>query len=320
MLSIITRSNNPYTAEHIKYFLNSRVLKRKRGPQSVIDSLVRGLAELGEPFRLNPALSDIDAADTVVVISGIKALQEAIELKKAGAVKKLCAGPCVTVLPSEEGGIMLDKNIDHVIVPSQWVRDLYISLHPGLTQKIIVWPAGVEDAEDIETSQNDGGAGNAAATKENKESCLIYRKGCDEDIFYTVKKTLSDKGIAYDILDYGSFRQKDFFDALAKSAYMVYLSASESQGLALQEAWIRNVPTFVWDRGYWEYKGMTFKHELISAPYLTPETGMSFGGAADFEANFDVFLKSLGTFAPRGYSEQHFTDKVCAKLLVDAIK
>ena len=51
----------------------------------------------------------------------------------------------------------------------------------------------------------------------------------------------------------------------------VFLSSSESQGIALAEAWSMNVPTFVWNPKPKELNGRYFP-SVDSAPYLTPET------------------------------------------------
>lgn len=177
-------------------------------------------------------------------------------------------------------------------------------MSPELTNKITVWPAGVE---------------NVGISNKDKNMCLVYKKNCPEEILNSVEKSLKERKIKYKVLTYGNFNQNDFFNALSQSKYMIYLSPSESQGLALNEAWIRDVPTLVWDRGYWQYKDHTFKHSLISAPYLTPETGLAFVDTEDFNKTLEDFLTTLPTFTPRKYSLEHFTDKVSAKLLIDSI-
>ena len=93
---------------------------------------------------------------------------------------------------------------------------------------------------------------------------------------------------------------------------MIYLSESESQGLALQEAWIRNVPTLVWDGGYWQCGKYKWQGSS-SAPYLTKDCGMFFKGKEDFINKFETFLKNLPNFQPREYSLENFTDETATK-------
>jgi hypothetical protein len=48
----------------------------------------------------------------------------------------------------------------------------------------------------------------------------------------------------------------------------IYLQTTETQGMALQEARMMNVPTFVWNRGYFKNKYLFWADSKISAPYL----------------------------------------------------
>ena len=93
---------------------------------------------------------------------------------------------------------------------------------------------------------------------------------------------------------------------LANSKFMVYLTESESQGIALHEAWMAGVPTLVWNRGFYFYKGYRWQDEKIPAPYLTPECGSFFKDEIDFENRLGVFLKDYQNFAPRPYSLLNF--------------
>ena len=88
--------------------------------------------------------------------------------------------------------------------------------------------------------------------------------------------------------------------------YIIYLQASESQGLALQEAWSYNVPTLVYQNEKMVYKGYTIEAEKLSAPYLTNEAGQFF--TLD---NLKEILSNLNlnNFDPKRYCEDNLSDK-----------
>lgn len=283
------------------YFRFKKYLKnhlfRYGGPEAVLGSLIRGFDKLKVDYQLNPQVNEI--SDIVCVLSGVKALKWAIEAKKKGKIKKIIAGPNIVITPEDASGILLDEAIDLVIVPSQWVKDFYTSFKPGFDKKIRVWAAGVEIPPQ---------------SKEKRERCLIYKKNVDKELFSFVVKYLKSKNIDYKIIKYGKYKKEKYFEVLKKVKFAIFLSQSESQGLALQEAWIRNVPTLVWNRGYFEYKGVGRKvFGNISALYLTEECGIFFRDKEDFKNKFNIFIKNLSNFKPKEYVLRNFTDEISAQ-------
>ncbi len=276
------------------------------GPQSVLDSLTRGLKSLKVDYKLNPRVKDIPLGAFVGVLNNVKALKWAVEAKKAGKIKKIIAGPNIVVLPHDGDGIIKDTAIDVIILPSQWSKDFWVSLVPELKNKIKVWPAGTEIPP---------------LSSKLKNGCLIYKKRVDEKLFSELLKYLEGQNINYKILRYGRYKHEDYFRLLEESEFMIWLSQSESQGLALCEAWMRNVPTLVWNRGFMEYKNYKWYNEKISAPYLTDETGMFFKDIDDFKEKLPVFLKKMraGGFRPREYAVQNFSDETAAKKYLELI-
>ncbi len=267
------------------------------GPQAVLESLIRGFDILDVDYQLNPPINDI--SDAVCVISGVNALKWAIKAKKEGKIKRIVAGPNIIVTPEDANAILLNEAIDLVIVPSQWVKDFYASFKPGFGKKIRVWPAGVEVCPESDKKRN---------------GCLVYKKNVDENLFNSILKYLKSQNIDYKIIKYRRYKKEKYFRILEKVKFMIYLSKSESQGLALQEAWMRDVPTLVWNRGYFKHKKNNKKiFGNISAPYLTKECGMFFRNKEDFESKFNIFTKDFSNFKPREYSLKNFTDEISAK-------
>jgi len=292
-----------YTPEslHIYTEQSCAISRVKAFIKNLIDSLVRGLRELDMQVAIDK--KPAEPIDVACVLSGTCALQRVIEWKRKGLVKKIVAGPNIVVFPDDVQDIMRDDAIDVIVVPAQWVKDLWVSLRPELAPRIAVWAAGVQDPGEVPQGARSG--------------LLIYKKHAPKYIFDAVVRHLADTHIPYVVLEYGSFDQRDYFALLETVSGMIYLTESESQGLALAEAWIRGVPTLVWDRGLFTGGGREWSG-ASSAPYLVDACGMRFKGAEDLAVLSD-FMASLGSFRTRAYALEHFTDRKSAERYLSII-
>ncbi|MEK7212435.1 MAG: hypothetical protein AAB686_02050 [Patescibacteria group bacterium] len=312
-LAILTRSprTRVINVQHLKSLIRRLFLfitrqSASRGPEAVLQSLLRGLGELNYAYKLNPPLEEIFSAETVYVPSEVEALKWAVARKKEGKIKKLVTGPNIVIVPVHQEKVIMDPAIDVVLVPSAWVKDFYCSFGTDFCKRIRIWAAGTEIF---------------APSGEKRDLVLIYKKETEENLFSEVVRVLQAARAKTEVLTYGNFRRQDYLHLLKQVKYMVYLTAFESQGLALHEAWMLDVPTLVWDRGYWARKdyGCKFIGDT-NAPYLTPECGLEFKGADDFPAKLEQFLNNLSQFSPRRYSLENFTDKICAEKFVKIIQ
>ncbi len=312
MIIILTKpiGFHPFNSEWLKYYAG-KITGKRRGPEMVAQSLSRGLIELGVPHRLNPFFvphsmpHQIEKDFIVHVVSGARTLQWALKLKRKGKIARLIAGPAISVVPEDHNSILKNPLIDTIVFPGQWTKDFFSSIDPYFKNKIEVWPAGVRS--DVPASNRKNGHG------------IIYCKSVTPEIRETVARELEAKKINHTIFEYGNFRQSDYFSALEKADWMIYLSPSESQGIALQEAWIRDVPTLVWNPGVWKYQKYSWKDSLISSPYLSPESGMTFTTAVDFKPDFKKFLQQLPKFTPRIYCMKNLTDIRSAQRFLEII-
>lgn len=301
-LVILTKSPraNFFSKEFHKGWLR-KIIKKDRGPKAVTASLLRGLNELGFAYKLNPKIREIGAHDTLWINESLDALGWAIHFK--GKENTLIVGPNLVITPLDHKEILCDKAIDIILQPSAWTKDFMIMVKPELKDKLRIWPAGVALAE----TKNIGKSIDMLVyTKNNAEKKLLDR----------IILSLKERKLAFDIIDYGAFKQRDYFDKLERSRSLLYLSNSESQGLAIQEAWARNVPTLVFDSGYFNYKQYHYPYEKISAPYLNDQNGMFFT-ADNFDEIFAQFWNKLAAFAPRAYVEKNLSDRVCAERFLD---
>lgn len=288
MITIYTHTWNPFTKEFWKW-LARKLVGKFSGPDAVACSLVRGLKELKMPFLYNPLFCH---GDTAVVLSGVCVLKKVIALKEDGRFKKLIAGPNIVISLNEHNSIIQSKHIDHVLVPSQWVAQLWLSKAPKISDRLVVWPAGVKITE--------------SSTRDGRP--IIYDKLKDLNLTESIKATI---GQPVNLFSYGSFDQKDYLRSLLTAPYIIYLSQSESQGIALLESWARNVPTFVYKSDGYKTADVTWYDEKINAPYLTETCG----GFFKTFSRLDKLIKNSATFNPKGYCAQYLSDTASAKKL-----
>lgn len=291
--------------EYWKYTLRD-FSKKTRGPKSVFESLQRGLHEINQSYVVNKIPSKNERDAVVHVLSGVQALKDAIALKKAGVIKTIVAGPNIVVTPADHNKLITNPLIDSILVPSQWIQDLYAMYDPALISKISIWPAGVAIP---------------ALTSEVQKTfdCLVYKKDVPRDLYEHAIAELKSRNIPYRVIQYGNYSPEAYYNLLLNCKYMIYLQNVESQGLSLQEAWARNIPTLVWNKETFTYpQGFTVTGN-INAPYLSAQNGQYFKDKENFTPAFDSFIKNLINFKPRQDCISRLSDKASAEKYVSII-
>ncbi len=273
------------------------------GPQAVIKSLLAGLNELKVPHHYNPWQHQVTSV--VGVIRGVETLRWAIAQKQKGFIRTIVAGPNIVVVPADENRLIMHPEIDTIVVPSPWNKDWWVSLDQSLERRVKPWAAGVDD----------NGAG-----RDSKGICLVYSKNVDEKVFNQIIESLWTHKLSIAVSSYGQFHQHEYFRLLKKTRMLVYLSNFESQGLALHEAWMADIPTLIWNKGELHYNEYQWRDPLLSAPYFDPQCGMMFTGEIDFESALIEFLEKYDTFTPRRYSLAHFTNAITARKYLDIVE
>ena len=292
MIGIHTHSTKFYHLEFWRYVISVYVLHKQRGPDAVRDSLILGLKELDIKFVLDPK----QPREVTVVLSGIEALRQSVTAKHSGQIKKLVAGPNIVMHPYHAKRIICNEAIDAVLVPSKWVADFWAQEAPELRSKLVVWPAGVTTA--------------VASTRNGPP--IIYDKLGNSALLAEIKKVTSSETIVF---TYGSFSKQQYLQALAKAPYLIYLAKSESQGLALQEAWAHDVPTIVNESHYWRNGELSWESDQINAPYLTTETGLIFKKVADLP----VLIQKSVTLYPKIYCDRELSNAVTTSKLLSLL-
>ena len=312
-LTILTKSPW-YTIDRLfeesKYLLKQKINTKKNqfsnygGHNAVTSSLINGLMKLDYSFVLNPKLSK-QFSRHVHVLSIIYALDLSINLKKKGKINRLTAGPNLVFLPDDYNSIICSEEIDKILVPSEWVRDAYVYYFPKLEGKIICWFAGV-DADFWKTSHNN-----------TKNNCILYTKNITNKFRKKIKTILNQYDWNVDEIMYGNYDLFTWKSKLDSASLAVFLSSSESQGIALAEAWSMNVPTFVWNPKPKELNGRYFP-SVDSAPYLTPETGISWKTENEFQDALNRFIEK-NRFQPRKWILENMTQEISTKLFVNKV-
>lgn len=280
---------------------------RYGGHYSVTRSMIEGLEQLGLPHCYNPKfLSSLTSR--VVVLAGATAVKQAIQYKRAGKIEYLAVGPNVVTFACERDYLLSDPAIDLVVVPSEWVAEMYLEDDPGLASKLFVWPAGVDERywSPLESASRD--------------KVILYDKlfRADRRVLEDVKQHLLDEG--FDVLEvrYGAYDLQSFRTLLRQCAFMVAFTDSESQGIAWAEAWSCEVPTFVYRRFEAWFAGR--RYMCSSAPYLSPQCGAFFGDVTEFkQIVFDLGSGRMSGLAPRQWLLANMTDAVCAQRLFDRV-
>lgn len=300
MISIYTRTNNILKKEFWKWFIKKKIFRKYSGPDAVVESLVLGLNELGIPFEMNPLKPKYDI---VHVLSGIEILKEMITSRERGTIKTLIAGPSLVVTPYESNNIIQNKNIDVFLLPSKWTRDFYVSLVPELDSKIKIWPAGVTIPSEVSSKQN----------------VLVYKKDISDEIFDKIIKTLDGKKVKYNVIKYGEHNKRQYQDELRKTSLLIYLQTTESQGIALQEAWSFDIPTMVLRNHTWADGTYSWSDDKISAPYLNDYNGLFFT-LENFDQEFTKIMNNDYKFTPRQYCINNLSNSATTKIYIDIIK
>lgn len=293
----------------IKYFFNNRPIGSHpfyRGHVAVTRSLIDGLDKSTISYNYNPYFVH-EVAPIVIVLAGVSTLQQAINLKRKGKIRKLLAGPNIVVFSSDFNNLIASEEIDCIITPAPIINELYQLDNPSLLGRIKSWPAGVDTNYWV-----------PGALKNNKQ-ILIYEKqakgpvGPVEPYVHLLEKM----NYKVKVIKYGSYSLSEYLLELQKSVLMVGFVTDESQGIAWAEAWSTNVPTFLWYNDINTYRGRAYN--CTTSPYLSNDTGVFFDDIHDFEIKFRQWERQEFNFEPRKWCIENMSDVVCAQKLLSII-
>jgi glycosyltransferase involved in cell wall biosynthesis len=264
--------------------------------------VVQGLTKIGVSFNFDPRrFRDLS---TTVYAPANEALRQAAELRRRGRVQFLAAGPTNALLPEQCNDILRLPEIDRIVVPSQWVKDLYAVEAPELVPKLRICAAGVDP--DYWKPREPRTPGRRA---------LLYWKNAPEILVREAEAVLDRTGVSTKFIRYGHYQSSDYRTALDDSDFTVHFSTFETQGLSLAEAWSMDVPTIVWNpQSEAKWRGRRFRAGS-SCPYLTEFTGIAFRTFQALEQAIKTILDHPERFSPRAWLLSNMTDAMCSSTL-----
>lgn len=282
-------------------FKNRSVGASKIMPKQAVEAL----RDLGRPIVRN----DFGSArrhDVAWVYKDPRALRWALEAKASKRIGRILAGPMIVNLPTEADSILLEGGVDAWLFASAWVRDLFLREASEARPSYVAF-AGV-----------DAGYWNPGPARARDE-VLIYRKTIETEVYPAVVRALEQRGIATRLVRYGSYDVHEYREALRSARAAIFLSRSETQGLAMFEAWSANVPTLHWDPGQMHYQGRVLPG-ASSCAYLTPTCGRRFAAAEQMEDELDALLAESPGLAPRETVLRRFTLAHAARRADDVLQ
>lgn len=275
--------------------------------------IVEGIRKLGfEDFNYQPRKIK-DIGEHVHVMSNVRTLKFAIELKRRGRIKKLTAGPNIVVFADEYDSIIADSAIDLYLQPSPWTVDMHIRIEPKLIGRCDFFPLGGVgiDLEKYPVKNYD-----------RSGHVLIYHKDEGIQFIYRIRNLLSKYGYNVHIIEYGSYKLEEYMDLANKSEFMVVVGRQESGGNFLTEAWAMDTPTICFDPHFYHWD-QPYEYELegniSTCPFLTEYTGVRFIELSELEDIIKNIDQYKNVFAPRKWVSENMTDKRLSQLFLQKI-
>lgn len=275
---------------------------------AVYKSVTNGLNKLGIVYNINPS-NKSEFGDIVFCLDGITSLRKAIKLKEEKLIKKLIVGPNMVGRAIEHDHVLTNLAIDYYLTPSEWTMVGYLEDEPSLKRIMHIWPSGV-NAEYWKPTNTPA---------QSNKKVLIYWKTESREFCNKVRDILLHYGWTPLIIQYGNYKQDHYKNLLNQVKFAIFLSVTESQGLALAECWSMNIPTLVWDSGKpLAYLGKIYNNPS-SCPYLTDNTGKRWKELSELEDLLKNIDQYWHEFSPREWVLNNMTDEVSVNLLLKII-
>jgi glycosyltransferase involved in cell wall biosynthesis len=208
-------------------------------------------------------------------------------------------------------------NVKRFIVPGDWMRKM---CQPWYADKVKAWPVGIDTNSWIPVKLPNRQIDFIIYDKLNRD-----RDNLLTEILEPVLQLLDHHNLTFEIIRYGDYTHENLKGVLAYSKAAIFLSESETQGIAYQQILSTNTPILAWDRGgYWQdpayYPDKVKYQPVTSVPYWDDRCGMKFSGADDFKENLPLFLAQLNQFKPRDYIIENLTLEICAEKYLDIFR
>lgn len=299
-------------------FLRPFVRRVVRGPRraggldKVLINLRLGLDRLGVSYEVNLPFRRLRETDRVAVLGRGRHC-----LENYDRPNPIVAGIGLMTHPSEWPTLCEDYPVVRYLQHSAWCDAVY---RPYFGERCGIWPVGIDTAR----WQPSDPAGKDL-------DFLLYdkihwdREGRERELLAPLRAQLDQAGLSHDTLRYGHYEPAAFRAVLARARALIFLSAHESQGIAVEEAMSSGVPIFAWDPGFVEdperFRWGQPVIRATSVPYFDDRCGLRFRDAREFSLRLPEFRERLaaGQFAPRDYILENLTLEKCSRQFVEIV-
>jgi glycosyltransferase involved in cell wall biosynthesis len=276
------------------------------GQARVCLNLRQGLNRLGVSYRLNDYAYARRHADDPVCIVGKPHLLDTVRWQNP-----IAFGAAVFSHPLDDPNLLRRLSVTKILVPGEWMRQMF---EPYYGDKVVAWPVG------IDTDRW------APALAARDIDVLLYdkvrwqRDRYEPGLIAPIREWLEQRHLTVATIQYGHYREDDYFDLVRRSKSMIFLCEHETQGLAYQQALSCGVPVCAWNRGgFWQdpayYPERVKFGPVSSVPYWDESCGVDFADLDQFRRVFDPFWSGVvdGRFEPRRFIVDHLTLEHCAQ-------
>ena len=226
-------------------------------------------------------------------------------------------GSAIHSHPVDDPTLLERLTIRRILAPGAWMATMCRRFWGDL---VFPWPVGI----DTDLWSPTGAKGT---------DVLLYdkvrwdREHLEPSLLEPVRRALRSKGLSFQEIRYGFYKEEEFRVALSRCRSMVFLCEHETQGIAYQQALSSGVPVLAWDRGgSWRdphyYPERASFEPVTSVPYFDDRCGERFESARAFPEALDLFWTRVrsGAYAPRDYILENLTLEKCAQAYLGHVK
>jgi glycosyltransferase involved in cell wall biosynthesis len=230
---------------------------------------------------------------------------------------KIVAGIALMTHPSEWPNLCEQYPIAKYLQHSKWAKNIYVPYYG--TEVCDTWFAGIETEKWIPVQQK------------KTIDVLIYNKIRWEQDHYNevlknpIIKMLEEKGLSYQEIIYGQYKESDYHTLLMNCKTMIFLCEHESQGFACCEALSMDVPVLAWDQGFCldpnRFKWNDPIMPATSVPFFDDRCGEKFVDIEEFKEKLPLFLSKFAQekYSPRQYVLENLSLAKSGERMLDII-
>ena len=293
---------------------NSRVQTEPLGHIAWAGSILRGLALNLETGSWNYNPSHTDMLNDVIWTDNCDVARAAVRNGEARRTKFVICGAVGNTFEDITG---VTPEVGFFIAPSQWVADRF----RGERLPVRVLVSGVNESffKPSILGKNDS---SSYKVKPGKKIVLYLKPPISHGhhLYESLTSSLALNGWQVSVVVYGEYSQELWRDALDQSVAAVFMTGTESQGIALAEAWAMDVPTFVYEHSPLKPLFVFERWFPLAseAPYVNYMNGARWGTVH----NLLNLLNNLPTlpWAPREYVLNTMTDRISVLNTLKAIQ